>query len=138
MPRCFEVPPGSKTGVFSTAGAWDNGVREYEFAFRAHRSGQLEKAVALGRVLNRKPIVLHGNASTPTPEQSFVSLDCENIVISSLRAFQDGWILRCYETLGRGCNAKLSVSLENVELESDMTEKRPPFANSKVHFEPLK
>ena len=120
-------------------GAWDNGIREYEFAFRAHRPGQLEKAVSLGRILNRKPIVLHGNASTPTPAQSFVSLDCGNLVISSLRAFKEGWILRCYETLGRGCDAKLSVSLENFELmESDLTEQNArPLPDAKVHFEPF-
>ncbi len=120
-------------------GAWDNGTREYEFAFRAHRPGQLEKAVALGRILNRKPVVLRGTASAPTPGRSFVSLDCGNIVISSLRAFKDGWILRCYETLGRGCDAKLSVSLENAELlETDLTERNGrPIVNTKIHFEPF-
>ncbi|MPN46783.1 hypothetical protein SDC9_194381 [bioreactor metagenome] len=84
-------------------------------------------------------MVVRGEASAPTPGQSFVSLDCGNVVISSLRPFKDGWILRCYETLGRGCDAKLSVSLKNVELlESDLTEQNArPLSNTKVHFEPF-
>ncbi|MDZ4200507.1 MAG: glycosyl hydrolase-related protein, partial [Kiritimatiellia bacterium] len=86
-------------------GAYDEGVHSYDFAFRPRLPNEMEKAVELGRRLNRPPIAVYsaGAGGAPLKATSMVRWNADNIVLSAFKRSLDGssWILRLYETLGR-------------------------------------
>ncbi len=88
-------------------GAMDNGVHEYEFAFRAHSPADMAKAPELGFLLNRKPQMIRGSL----PEGSLLRVDAPNVAVSGIHAVEDGILVRLYETVGCPAQAVLSGKL---------------------------
>lgn len=105
-------------------GSYDNGEHCYEFAFRPHLPHEMGNAAALGRVMNRKPVVFPNKGTVKETALSFLKINRDNIVISSLRRSEDGaLILRAYETLGSPVCAEIRSGLGHFDLqESDLQE----------------
>ena len=74
-------------------GAHDNGVHEYEFAFRQRLPHELGKAVELGRRLNQPPMALVSTSGkAPAEAMSLASWNADNVALSSLRQAADGGV----------------------------------------------
>jgi alpha-mannosidase len=106
-------------------GAYDNGVHEFEFAFRPHAPGELSKAIELGSRLNRPPTVHVSNGKgKPVKPSSFIRWNPDNVVLSSLRRSGACCILRLYESLGRSTTVEFASDHDGFELmETDLEEK---------------
>ena len=106
-------------------GAYDNGVHEFEFAFRPHAPGELSKAIELGSRLNRPPTVHISDVKGKTVKpSSFIRWNADNVVLSSLRRSGACCILRLYESLGRSTTVEFASDHDGFELmETDLEEK---------------
>ncbi len=111
-------------GMKPQPGSFDNGDHEYEFAFRTHKSGDLQSASDLGEVLNRKPILLEKSGKNKIPSaRSFLSCLPKNVMVSSLRDCSEGVILRLYENEGKNATVRLKSSLGEITVsESNLLE----------------
>jgi len=88
--------------------AFDCGIHEYEFSFRAHASAEMGKAYETGIMLNRHPETVPGKI----PEVSAINWDAPHIALSALRPLADGSILiRLYETVGMETFTEIGGSL---------------------------
>ncbi len=118
-------------------GALDNGVREYEFAFRPHSAADIASAPELGTILNRRPLVLSENASRKSGRRSFFAVSPSNLRLSSIRPCDGGMIVRIYETAGLVTAAEFPSDFSAVQ-ESDLKERE--WKNTepgKIVFAPL-
>jgi len=122
------------------AGAHDNGVHEFEFAFRPHAPGELSKAIELGSRLNR-PTTVHvsDGKGKPVKPSSFILWNADNVVLSSLRRSGSCCILRLYESLGRSTTVEFASDHGEFELmETDLEEKSDTvFPGKNVSFRPF-
>ncbi len=121
-------------------GAHDNGVHEFEFAFRPHISADLSSAVELGSRLNRPPTVHISKSKTrPIKSSSLIYWNADNVVLSSLRRSASCHILRVYETLGRPVKVEFHSSRGKFKmLETDFEEKNDQAISEKsVQFRPF-
>jgi alpha-mannosidase len=105
-------------GMTPQPGALDNGVREYEFAFCAHKPDDLNAALRLGRVLNRPPVAHVSEVrNAPVSPRSLVSWNASSVAMSAFFRSPDGsLILRLYEALGRQASVRLSFGAGNFEV----------------------
>jgi alpha-mannosidase len=100
----------------------DQGIQRFTYALLPH-SGGWETAGTVQRAaeLNQRAIALIDTAHKGTLQgsQSFVALEPENVVLTALKAAEDGdaLVLRCYETAGRSARASASVFGRKVEFE---------------------
>ncbi len=120
-------------------GALDNGIHEYEFAFRPHSPLEPETAPALGRVLNRKPVAFPGLGKVDGEARRMVEFNRANLTLSSLRRVDGGWVVRVYENLGHRTQACLRSDYGAFQLfESDLTEREWVVCDSRnLSFKPL-
>jgi alpha-mannosidase len=87
--------------MYPQPGAYDNGEHVYEFAFSDHAPDQPERAAWLGGILNRKPVVIRTSGKTSGLfDESIVSFDNPNIIVSSIYPIETGIIARAYEAFG--------------------------------------
>ncbi|MBR2427668.1 MAG: GntR family transcriptional regulator [Lentisphaeria bacterium] len=88
-------------------GSFENGVREYEFAFQSHPTQDLANAEQLGQLLNHPPRVIAENV----PEGNVLTFSRDNIAFSAIRKCDAGILVRVYETMGRYTAAAISGSM---------------------------
>lgn len=94
-------------------GSFENGIHEYDFAFRAHEPHKICEAEQLGQLLNHpaRAVAEH------IPDGTFLAFSEENLAVSAIRRCNDGILIRVYETLGRYTTASISGSLtENKQI----------------------
>ncbi len=118
-------------------GSFENGHHEYEFAFCAHSPHQMQKAVALGQMLNCPPRVVHEHL---TETGSRLDWADSNVVISAMRTHEHHVLVRLYETLGRETTVNFAGSLldKGTLSETDMEGANPkPCDASAVLFHPF-
>lgn len=101
-------------------GALDNGVHEYEFAFRPHSGRDSLNAANLGALLNRKPMLLHAGESKRKSAMSVFPHPPLNLRISSIRHTARGVVVRMYETAGM----KTLFSVPSTAMVSDLREEK--------------
>ncbi len=123
-------------GARPQEGAFDNGVHEYEFAFRAHSPGEMEKAYELGVLLNRPPVCVN----SALPEGSFLNWDSPNLALSCVRKQPEGVLVRLYETLGTESSSRLSGALtegRELWLASPFGEPKTKIPDERIVFRPF-
>jgi len=83
----------------------DQGIQHFRYTILPH-AGSWGEAGTVRRAaeLNQRPVALVTTLHPgPLPHSaSFLSVDCENLVVSAIKKAEDNddWIIRCYETAG--------------------------------------
>ena len=106
--------PTDKNSNFEPgAGAWENGAREFHFAFFPHAGGLGGESLRFGDAFNH-PMALApcagGDGQSKMPV-SLISWDNGGVRLSAFKQSADGSgvILRLYESLGRKCSVNLKI-----------------------------
>ncbi|MHB9139353.1 MAG: glycoside hydrolase family 38 N-terminal domain-containing protein [Victivallaceae bacterium] len=117
-------------------GSFDNGIHEYEFAFCAHQPDGIGKAVRLGQLLNRKPVIHVSTAEKiPAKPLSLLKYDAENILLSAVYKDGDSIIVRLYETLGRAVKTQLHGKFKVYETDFALSNECE-CSNNELYFKP--
>jgi alpha-mannosidase len=100
----------------------DQGIQRFTYALLPHTGGwQTAGTVRRAAELNQRAIALIDTAHKGTLPRSlsFVEVEPENVVLTALKAAEDGdaLVLRCYETAGRSTQATMAVFGHRVGFE---------------------
>lgn len=102
----------------------DQGIQTFRYRLIPHSGGWDQAAVVLRAMeLNQPPTVLLESAHPgPLPAAaSFLDIDTANVVMSALKPAEDpgAIVLRCHETEGRACRARISLPHWDRVIEAD-------------------
>jgi alpha-mannosidase len=108
--------PRTSESVFT-----DQGLTKFEYELApVSPEGDFAAVERMAAELNCPPvnIIENNHKGWLAPSGSFVSVDAENVSITAFKRAEDdnGWIVRAYETAGRGAEAKISLPLLDEEL----------------------
>lgn len=101
----------------------DHGMQSFSYSIVPHQ-GTWEEAgvVQKGYELNQRPeVVIETTHAGKLPhEDSFLSVSCDNIVVSALKKAEDGngYVLRAYECSKKPTDAIISLPLLNTEIKT--------------------
>lgn len=108
--------PRTSESVFT-----DQGLTKFEYELvPVSPEGDFAAVERMAAELNCPPvnIIENNHKGCLAPSGSFVSVDADNVSITAFKRAEDdnGWIVRAYETAGRGAEAKISLPLLDEEL----------------------
>lgn len=94
--------------MYPQPGSYDNGEHVFEFAFTDHAPEEDAAAVALGAVLNRRPVCMPKAAAGNHP--GLLKFSRPNIEVSAVYQQNDALVVRAYEILGKETQCSLRCS----------------------------